>query len=67
MPVVKNKTTDSNREFWSHVEEVTQQVNRWPDWMRNNSRPITPETGTSSDQKAGDVGTDESLPGKQVA
>jgi hypothetical protein len=37
MPVVKNKTTDTNREFWSHVEDVAQQVNTWPDWMRNES------------------------------
>jgi hypothetical protein len=35
MPIVKNKSTENNREFWSHVEEVTQQVNTWPDWMRN--------------------------------
>ena len=37
MPVVKNKTTDTNREFWSHVEDVAQQVSTWPDWMRNES------------------------------
>lgn len=38
MPVVKNKTTEGNREFWSHVEEITEAVNKWPDWMRNESR-----------------------------
>jgi len=38
MSVVKNKTTEGNREFWSHVEDVTGQVNKWPDWMRNESR-----------------------------
>ena len=37
MPIVKNKSTENNREFWSHVEKVTQQVNTWPDWMRNEA------------------------------
>lgn len=35
MPVVKNKTTDENREFWSHVEAVANEVRTWPDWMAN--------------------------------
>jgi hypothetical protein len=35
MAIVKNKTTENNREFWSHIEQVTKQVNTWPEWMRN--------------------------------
>ena len=34
MAVLKNKTTTSNREFWSHVEQVATEVGTWPDWMR---------------------------------
>lgn len=49
MPVVKNKTTDRNREFWSHIEQVTEQVNRWPDWMRNEPPKGTHETQVGSD------------------
>jgi hypothetical protein len=35
MPVVKNKTTEENREFWSHVEAVANEVRTWPNWMAN--------------------------------
>jgi hypothetical protein len=35
MPVVKNKTTEENREFWSHVEAVANEVQTWPNWMAN--------------------------------
>ncbi len=28
MAVVKNKNTEENREFWSHVEKVSQQIDR---------------------------------------
>jgi hypothetical protein len=54
MPIVKNKTTENNRQFWSHVEEVTQQVNTWPDWMRNETVAKADEAQTSSQE------TDES-------
>jgi hypothetical protein len=37
MPVVKNKSTEENREFWSHVEAVAKEVRTWPDWMGNRS------------------------------
>ncbi len=37
MAVVKNKSTEENREFWSHVEAVANEVRSWPDWMGNHS------------------------------
>ena len=51
MTIVKNKTTANNREFWSHVEEVTQQVNTWPEWMRNESRSNACEPRDCSEQQ----------------
>jgi hypothetical protein len=51
MPIVKNKTTEKNREFWSHVEEVTQQVNTWPDWMKNEPIASTGEERDCSAQQ----------------
>jgi len=41
MPIQKNKDTQENREFWSHVETVSDEVNRWV------SREITPSTAVS--------------------
>jgi hypothetical protein len=32
MSVVKNKSTEENREFWSHVEAVAEDVKKWPNW-----------------------------------
>lgn len=29
MAVIKNKNTEQNREFWKHVEQVSEQVDRW--------------------------------------
>ncbi len=37
MPLVKNKATEENREFWSHVETVAAEVKKWPDWTWSNS------------------------------
>src|ERR1035441_3766239 len=31
MPIIKNKTTPENREFWEHVERVAEQVRHWPE------------------------------------
>jgi hypothetical protein len=28
MPVVKNKNTEKNREFWSHVENISREADR---------------------------------------
>lgn len=35
MAVIKNKTNDANREYWSHIEEVAKEVGKWPRWMSN--------------------------------
>jgi hypothetical protein len=35
MAVVKNKTNDANREYWSHIEEVASEVDKWPNWLAN--------------------------------
>lgn len=37
MAVVKNKSGSENQEYWSHVEEVAKQVEKWPEWMGNRS------------------------------
>jgi hypothetical protein len=37
MAIIKNKTTNENRLFWSHVEEVAREVQTWPRWMGNRS------------------------------
>jgi len=29
MTLVKNKNTDENRRFWSHVESVAEQATKW--------------------------------------
>ena len=29
MAVIKNKKTEQNREFWRHVEQISEQVDRW--------------------------------------
>jgi len=33
MAVIKNKTSDANREYWTHIEEVAKEVGKWPQWM----------------------------------
>ena len=35
MAVLKNKSTEENRDFWSHVEAVAKEVSTWPEWMGN--------------------------------
>ena len=33
MALIKNKNTEQDREFWSHVESVAKEVDQWPAWM----------------------------------
>jgi len=33
LAIVKNKTTEANRKYWAHIEEVAKQVGKWPAWM----------------------------------
>jgi hypothetical protein len=43
MAVIKNKTNDANREYWSHVEEVAKEVGKWPLWMSNGKETSNKE------------------------
>jgi hypothetical protein len=38
MAVIKNKTSERNREFWSHVESVAKQVRCDPDTRSASNR-----------------------------
>jgi len=33
LAIVKNKTTEANRKYWAHIEEVAKEVGKWPAWM----------------------------------
>ena len=33
MAIVKNKRTEDEKAYWKHVEEVAEEVSRWPKWM----------------------------------
>jgi hypothetical protein len=54
MAIIKNKTTDENRQFWSHVEAVAQEVRTWPQWMGNSGDQIRC-TAESETLKSGDA------------
>ena len=43
MAVVKNKSTEENREFWSHVEAVVEDVKTWPRWTEDTGPKRTRE------------------------
>jgi hypothetical protein len=59
MPIVKNKSTEENREFWSHVETVAQNVPKIQGWRCSStaSTPTSPSSTPSSDQER--TGTDD--------
>lgn len=40
MPVIKNKSTEENRDFWSHVETVAKEVEKWPNWSDRASQVV---------------------------
>ena len=60
MAIIKNKSTDENRQFWSHVEAVAKEVRTWPQWMGNRgdqeicqtSEPQPPHPGSEEEDKA---------------
>jgi hypothetical protein len=37
MAVVKNKSTEENKEFWAHVETVAREVSTWPNWKNKST------------------------------
>ena len=53
MPVVKNKSTEENREFWSHVEAIAKEVEKWPNWTDGTIRENKPEESVRMDCPAG--------------
>lgn len=32
--IVRNLSTQENRDFWASAERIAAQVNDWPDWKR---------------------------------
>lgn len=44
MPIIKNKDTPQNQQFWSHVEAVAREVKAWPPWMGNRTTRSGSET-----------------------
>ena len=54
MSVVKNRTTQRDREFWDHVESVAKEVRTWPDWMRGGTQ-VTQEAINHPSHYGGDV------------
>lgn len=43
--VVKNKSTEENREFWEHCETTAEEVRHWPKWMGGEGVPPESEYG----------------------
>ena len=41
--VVKNKTTEENKEFWAHCEKMCEEVRHWPKWMGGEGVPKEPD------------------------
>lgn len=33
MAIIKNRRTQEDRDFWTHVEAVARDVRAWPDWI----------------------------------
>lgn len=39
MPVIKNKSTEQNREFWHHVESVSRELDAWLPRKQRKEKP----------------------------
>jgi hypothetical protein len=37
MPLVPDLSNPANREYWEHMEKVSKQVEKWPDWMKGGN------------------------------
>jgi hypothetical protein len=35
MAIIKNKANQADRDYWSHIEQVAKEVEKWPSWMAN--------------------------------
>jgi hypothetical protein len=55
MAVVKNKATAGDREFWSHVESVAQEVSKWPKWMRGNEALCDDDSDAAKNEENPDL------------
>jgi hypothetical protein len=55
MAIIKNKSTDENRQFWSHVEAVAKEVRTWPQWMGNRGDQKVCHTSESEPLKSNDA------------
>jgi hypothetical protein len=51
MKIVKNKNTQENERFWSHVERVAQEVNSWPKWMANSDKEQPENEGAAENNE----------------
>jgi len=47
MAIVKNKATQEDQEFWSHVETVAKEDRDWPDWIAHRQENEN-ENGTNA-------------------
>lgn len=47
MTLVKNKSTDENRRFWSHVESVAEQATKW----RELTADVSPARASASPEE----------------
>jgi hypothetical protein len=52
MKIVKNKSTEGNREFWSHVESVAKEVESWPKWMAKSTEESACRKGPAQSDNA---------------
>ena len=50
MAIIKNKDTQQNQDFWSHVEAVAKEVSAWPTWMGNRSASTEKENTSQDDE-----------------
>ena len=52
MSVAKNKSTPDEREFWRHVEDISQEVSKWPPWMQGDRVVAEPAPEEAARQRA---------------
>jgi hypothetical protein len=52
MPMSKDKSNQDNRKYWKFVEETSQQVAKWPQWLRGTSPQQTAQQNPSLKKSA---------------
>ena len=53
MAVVKNKSTEKNREFWSHVERISEQIDQEIPRTRVNDKSCEQDISCDRDEQDG--------------